>query len=158
MLRQIKTSTLFILAAVLFSAGIYGGNCLGRITLNKAAAGEIGTALVLFNPSSVYIDTVRLLNSSDFLKRLSGYYAYSEAGLIDLDYLYKRFTDEESDIFKSVIIWTASGSKKTDDVINFYERIFKMADKRNQEFILNYIETNDIKFYNDFVEKYKFKK
>lgn len=158
MLRQIKTRTLFILAAVLFAAGIYGGNCLGRITLNKAAAGEVGAALVLFNPSSVYIDTVRFLNSSDFLKRLSGYYAYSETGLIDLDYLYKRYTDEESYIIKSVIIRTASGGKNTDDVINFYERIYKLADKRNQEFILNYIETNDIKFYNDFIEKYQLKK
>ena len=158
MLRQIRILHFMVLAAVIFAAGILGGGCLGRVALSKTSAGEISAALVFFNPSSVYIDTVRLLNSSDAFKRLSGYYAYAETGLIDLDYLYRRYTEEESPIIKSAIIWAASGSRKTDDVISFYEKIYKLAGKRNQEFILNYIETNDIKFYNDFIETYQIKK
>ncbi len=153
MLRQMKISTFILIIAALFVSGLAAGDFLGRISLNKVSAGEITAALVLFNPSSVYIDTVKLLNSRDPFKRLSGYYAYSDTRLIDLDYLHKRFTEEESPVIKNVIIWTASRSEKTDDVIYFYKKVFKLGSKRNQEFILNYIETKDVKLYNDFIKK-----
>jgi len=157
MLGQIKTATFIILTILIFVSGIIGGRYLGSISLSKTSSGIISAPLVLFYPSSIYIDSVRLLNSRDELKRLAGYYAYYEAGLIDPDYLYKRFTEEESYVIKNAIIWAASGMKKTDDVIDFYKKIYKLAGKRNQEFILNYIETNDVRFYNDFIEKYQIK-
>jgi hypothetical protein len=153
--RQMKITVFILIIAALFFSGIAAGNFLGRTSLNKVAAGEITAALVLFNPSSVYIDTVKLLNSRDPFKRLSGYYAYSDTRLIDLDYLYKRFTEEESPVIKNAIIWTASRSGKTDDVIYFFKKVYKLGSKRNQEFILNYIETKDVKLYNDFIETVK---
>jgi len=155
MLKELKVSTFIFIIAALFASGLAIGGFLGRTSLNKVAAGEVTAALVLFNPSSVYIDTVKLLNSSDPFKRLSGYYAYSDTRLIDFEYLYKRFTEEESPLIKNTIIWAASQSEKTGDVIIFYKKVFKIGSKRNQEFILNYIETKDPELYNDFIEKIK---
>jgi hypothetical protein len=84
---------------------------------------------------------------------LSGYYAYFQSGLIDFDYLYNRFLEEEQDVIKNTIVWAASQSSSTDDVIIFYDKIYNAVNKRNRNIILNYIEKKDKEIYNDFIKK-----
>ncbi len=145
----------FLLSVILlFAAGMYTGNIIGRNSAKGGPSG-IGPVLVLFYPSSNYIDAVKFLNSKNPLTRLSGYYAYAQSGLIDFDYLYNRFIEEDLDVIKNTIVWAASQSSSTDDVIKFYEKIYNSVNKRNRDIILNYIEKKDKEIYNDFIEKKK---
>jgi hypothetical protein len=143
---------LLIPAILLLAAGLYTGQIIGKNSIKGGPSG-IGPVLVLFHPAGNYIDSVKLLNSGNPFKRLSGYYAYSQTGLIDFDYLYSRYMEEDLTVIKNTIIWAASQSSSSDDVIKFYSKIYNSANKRNRNLILNYIEKNDKEKYNDFIEK-----
>ena len=141
-----------MLAILLFAAGMYTGNIIGKNSAKRRPSG-ISPVLVLFYPSGNYVDAVKFLNSKNPLTRLSGYYAYSQSGLIDFEYLYNRFIEEDMDVIKNTIVWAASQSSSTEDVIKFYDKIFTSVNKRNRDIILNYIEKKDKEIYNDFIKK-----
>lgn len=153
-----KYKALIIVSVLLFAAGIITGVITGKTTIKHGLSSGISPVLVLFYPSSNYIDTVKLLNSENPLKRLSGYYAYSGSKIIDFDYLQKRYMEEEWPVIKNTIIWTASKHSRTEEVLNFYKKIFNASDQRNKDFILNYIEKKDIKIYNELLDKNKIKR
>jgi len=151
-MKIIKSKLLLITVIVLFTAGMYAGTIIGRNSAKGGPAG-IGPVLILFHPAGSYIDAVIFLNSRNPLKRLTGYYAYFQSGLIDFDYLHSRFLEEDHAVIKNTIVWAASQSSSTDDVIKFYEKIYKSVNKRNRDLILNYIEKNNKEIYSDYIEK-----
>ena len=153
MIIDAKYRFLLIFSVLLFAAGAVTGIVAGKTLIKYGPSSGISPVLVFFYPSSNYIDTVKLLNSENPLKRLSGYYAYSGSKVVDFDYLQKRFKEEELPVIKNTIIWTASQSSRTEDVLNFYKQVFDVSDQRNKDFILNYIEQKDTKIYNDLLEK-----
>lgn len=151
-MKFIKSNLFLISAVILLAAGILAGSMIGRSSVKGGPEG-ISPLLVLFNPTGNYIDSVKLLNSQNPLERLSGYYAYSRSGLMDFNYLYNRYIQEDLTVIKNTIVWAASQSSSREEVVNFYKRIYKASDKRNRDLILNYIEKNDKEIYNDFHEK-----
>lgn len=153
-----KYKVLVISAVLLFAAGTITGIITGKTSIKYGTSSGISPILVLFYPSSNFIDTVKLLNSENPLQRLSGYYAYSGSKIIDFDYMQKRFMEEEWPVIKNTIIWAVSQHSNTEEVLNFYNKIFNASDQRNKEFILNYIEKKDSILYNELLEKNKIKR
>lgn len=153
MIIDAKYRFLLVFFVLLFAAGTITGLIIGKTSIKYGPSSGISPVLVFFYPSSNYIDTIKLLNSENPLKRLSGYYAYSGSKVVDFDYLQNRFMEEEWPVIKSTIIWIASQNSRTGDVLSFYKKIFNASDPRNRDFILNYIEKKDIKMYNELLEK-----
>lgn len=140
---------------LLFGAGIIAGIIIGKTSIKHGTSSGISPVLVLFYPSSNYIDTARLLSSENPLQRLSGYYAYSSGKIIDFDYLQKKFMEEEWSVIKNTIVWAASQHNSTGEVLSFYKKIFNASDQRNRDFILNYIEKKDVILYDELLNKIK---
>jgi len=155
MYKNAKYRLLLILVVLFFGSGIVAGIIMGKASIRHGTLSGISPILVLFYPSNNYIDTVKLLNSENPLQRLSGYYAYSEGKIIDFGYLQKKFMEEEWSVIKNTIIWIASQHNRTEEVLNFYKKIFNASDQRNRDFILNYIEKKDITLYDELLNKTK---
>ncbi len=150
-----KYKLLIIFTVLLFGAGIITGMIIGKTSIKYGTSSGISPILVLFYPSSNYIDTVKLLNSENPLYRLGGYYAYFGNKIIDFDYLQKKFMEEEWSVIKNTIVWAASQHSSTEEVLGFYKKIFNASDQRNRDFILNYIEKKDVILYDELLNKIK---
>jgi len=116
-----KTITLLLVAVI---TGLLAGWLYGNRIVNHLLKGDIGMSTFMFMPSKNVIDTYILLNSGDELKRLVGYYAYREAGGNDLEFLYKRYTLEDSLLIKKTIVWIAERTHNTEEMQGFYKKLY----------------------------------
>ncbi|HOK01071.1 MAG TPA: hypothetical protein PKX79_01560 [Spirochaetota bacterium] len=81
----------------------------------------------IFRPSGNIIKTYILLNSSDELKRLEGYYSYRELPLRDENFLLKRYSMETSDLIKKTIIWVAEEKFKDKNPVDIYQKFYNTS-------------------------------
>ena len=117
-------------------SGAVVGKFSGDFILSSALNGKVTFFTFIFSPSQNFIDTYSLLNSSSDYKRLTGYYAYKESGLVDLDFLYERYKSEDSDIIKKVIIWIAGEEKKKEKLVDFYKKIYSISPEDIQKILM----------------------
>ena len=110
---------------------VIAGAAIGRISgdyiLKSSLKGNISFFTFIFSPSQGFIDTFKLLNDSNDFKRLTGYYAYKESGLIDLDFLYERYKNEDSVIIKKIIIRIAEDNLKGEKLVDFYKKLYEVS-------------------------------
>lgn len=116
-----KTTSLLLTAVM---TGLLAGWLYGNRIVSHLLKGDIGLSTFLFMPSKNVIDTYILLNNSDELKRLVGYYAYRESGGNDLEFLYKRYTLEDSVVIKKTIIWIAERTHNPEEMQVFYKKLY----------------------------------
>ena len=121
------------------SAGAVAGKISGDYILSSAFRGNISFITFIFSPSQSFIDTYSLLNNSNDYKRLAGYYAYKESGVVDIDFLYERYKSEDSDIIKKVIIWIAEDNYKNEKLVDFYRKIYNISPENIQKILLTKI-------------------
>jgi hypothetical protein len=121
-----------ILLLFLFLAGIAAGRFYGNYILISSLKGEFSIFSFIFSPSQSFTDTYSLLNSSSDYKRLSGYYAYRESGLIDLDFLFEKYKSEDSDIIKKVIIWIPEDYYDREKLVDFYKKLYSVSPENIQ--------------------------
>lgn len=119
-----KTSVILAMALI---SGVLSGWLYGNHIVNQFMTGNIGVSTFIFLPSKNMIDTYVMLNSRNELKRLEGYYAYREAGVRDLDFLYRRYSLEESELIKKTIIWISEKNNDTGELRDFYKKLYEVS-------------------------------
>ncbi|PKL19003.1 MAG: hypothetical protein CVV49_03135 [Spirochaetae bacterium HGW-Spirochaetae-5] len=122
-----------IILSVLFITGTAAGKYYGDYILTASLKGEFSIFSFIFSPSQSFTDTYSLLNSSSDYRRLSGYYAYRESGLIDLDFLVERYKSEDSDIIKKVIIWVPEDYYDREKLVDFYKKLYNLSPENIQK-------------------------
>ena len=122
-----------IIISVLFITGTAAGKYYGDYILTSSLKGEFSLFSFIFSPSQSFTDTYSLLNSSSDYRRLSGYYAYRESGLIDLDFLIERYKSEDSDIIKNVIIWIPEDYYDREKLVDFYKKLYNLSPENIQK-------------------------
>jgi len=133
-MKFFKNFCIFLMFLALSGAVV--GKFSGDFILSSALNGKVTFFTFIFSPSQNFIDTYSLLNSSSDYKRLTGYYAYKESGLVDLDFLYERYKSEDSDIIKKVIIWIAGEEKKKEKLVDFYKKIYSISPEDIQKILM----------------------
>lgn len=120
------------------------GTALGKITgdiiLSSALRGNLTFFTFIFSPSRSFIDTYSLLNNSNDYKRLAGYYAYKETGIIDLNFLFERYKNEDSDIIKKTIIWIAEDNNDKEKLVDFYRKLYNISSDDIKKILIVKIE------------------
>jgi len=116
------------------------GRIYGNYILTSSLKGNIRLLALIFSPSQSFVDTFSLLNDSSDFKRLTGYYAYKESGLVDLDFLYERYKSEDSDIIKKIIIRTAEENSGGEKLVDFYKKIYDTSPEEIKKFLNTKIE------------------
>ena len=122
-----------ILLVFLLALGCAAGKFYGDSILKSSLTGDFSIFAFIFSPSQSFSDTYSLLNSSSDYDRLTGYYAYRESGLIDLDFLFERYKDEDSDIIKKVIIWLAEDFSDKEKLVDFYKKLYSVSPENIQQ-------------------------
>lgn len=122
-----------IILSVLFITGTVAGKYYGDYILTTSLKGEFSLFSFIFSPSQSFTDTYSLLNSSSDYRRLSGYYAYRESGLIELDFLLERYKSEDSDIIKNVIIWIPEDYYDREKLVDFYKKLYNLSPENIQK-------------------------
>lgn len=122
-----------IILSVLFCIGIAAGSYYGDFILTSSLKGKFSLFSFIFSPSQSFTDTYSLLNSSSDYRRLSGYYAYRESGLIDLDFLIEKYKSEDSDIIKNVIIWIPEDYYDREKLVDFYKKLYNLSPENIQK-------------------------
>jgi len=129
-----------ILLIFIILSGIVTGKIAGDYILSSALRGNNSFLTYIFSPSQSFAGTYKLLNDSSDYNRLTGYYAYNESGLIDIDFLYERYTMEDSDIIKKVIIWIAEQNNKHENLVDFYRKLYNISPDNIKKILLEKIE------------------
>lgn len=122
-----------IILMFLMTIGCVTGKFYGDYILKSSLAGDFSIFSFIFSPSQSFSDTYSLLNSSSDYDRLTGYYAYKESGLLDLDFLYERYKSEDSDIIKKVIIWLAEDYSDKEKLVDFYRKLYNVSPENIQK-------------------------
>lgn len=133
-------------------SGILIGKISGDYIQYSIIRGNITILSFAFSPSRGFVDIYSLLNSSDDYKRLAGYYAYRDSGLVDLDFLLERYKAEDSDIIKKAIIWASEEYKHKEKLVDFYWKLYNISPAAIQKILL--VKTGDKKNQGDKYEKY----
>jgi hypothetical protein len=107
-------------------------------------------SLFIAIPAVEYIDLYDLLNSNDELARLSGYYGLLN-GLLDDDFLIKRYKIEDNICSKRTIIWLLRHSANTGKVLQFYKSEYGKSDIIIKNEILRGMKRLDIFEYRSFI-------
>lgn len=129
----------------------------GLLFKRSAVNGKFYLPALCFRQSMNFYELLASLDSTDDLERLSGYYLYRDTGVLDLDYLYKRYRYDESDIIRKTIIWIASGESDKKKLQDFYGKIFEISPQDLQSVITGRVEILGEDVYNDFISRYKLK-
>jgi len=129
----------FMLLLILISGAVTGKIC-GDYILYKSLKGDISFLTFIFSPSQSFIDTYSLLNSANDYKRLAGYYAYKESGMVDSEFLYERYKTEDSDIIRKVIIWTAGDCFSNEKLVDFYRKLYNLSPESIKKLLLTKIK------------------
>jgi len=116
--------------------GFIFGRFTGDYMRHSIIRGNISVLSFAFSPSRDFIDMYSFLNSSDDYKRLAGYYAYRDSGMVDLDFLLERYKAEDSDIIKKVIIWAAEEYSNKQKLVDFYRKIYNISPAGIQKMLL----------------------
>jgi len=115
-------------------AGLGVGIACGNVILSRSIKGDFLFMAFIFQPSQNFVDTYSLLNDSNDFRRLTGYYAYKESKLVDLDFLYERYKIEESDIIHNTIIWIAENSNlNNENIVDFYKKLYAISTGKTKE-------------------------
>lgn len=133
---MIKFKKIYISLIFIFLAGLLFGKLSGDIIISSTLKGNISIFNILFMPSKTLIDTYGFLNSSDDFTRLTGYYIYRESGFVDLDFLLERYKNEDDEIIKKTIIWTAEVCSNREKLVDFYKKLYTVSND-NLKQILN---------------------
>ena len=123
----------FILLVIIIITGMGAGKLSGDFILSSALRGNISFLSFMFSPSQSFIETYSLLNDSSDYKRLTGYYAYKESGLADLNFLYERYKSEDSEIIKNTIIWIAEERMGSEKLVDFYRKLYNISPESIQK-------------------------
>jgi len=129
-----------ILLSIILVIGLAAGKIYGDFILSSSLRGSFSIFTYVFSPSQSFTDTYSLLNNSSDYKRLAGYYAYRDSGLIDLNFLYERYKGEDSDIIKSVIIWVAEDCHDKEKLVDFYKKLYSISPEKIQKNLVSKIE------------------
>ena len=128
---KLKKKILFIpVFILLLVAGFLFGRLIGFHIISGLFKGS-KKAVLLPMPPFEYIKTANLINSSEELKRLEGYYSLLDKNMIDTDLLIDRYK-EESELIKSTIIWIFGYSKDKNNVLGFLSEEYKKSNKSIQ--------------------------
>ena len=135
---SIKNLCLILLISL---SGFAIGIACGDFVLSRSIKGDFLFMAFIFQPSQNFVDTYSLLNDSNDFRRLTGYYAYKESKLVDLDFLYERYKIEESDIILNTIIWVAENSNlNNENIVDFYKKLYTISTGKTKESLLKKIE------------------
>jgi len=116
------------------------GKFSGDYILSTTLRGNITFLSFIFSPSQSFIDTYALLNNSSDYKRLTGYYAYRESGLSDLNFLYERYKSEDSQILKKTIIWVAEETNDREKLVDFYKKLYSISSEEIKKILIEKID------------------
>ncbi len=130
----------YILIIFITITGVVAGKLTGDYILASALRGNITFLTFIFSPSQSFIETHSLINESDDYKRLAGYYAYKESGLIDPEFLLERYKNEDSDIIKNVIIWIVEENSGKEKLVDFYKKIYNLSPESIKKKLISKIE------------------
>ncbi|GEM_PF-1018043 len=123
-LKKFHTTLILI---VLFISSYSFGYFYGSYSMNQFFNERLSLVNFIFRPSGNIIKTYILLNSSDELKRLEGYYSYRELPLRDENFLLKRYSMETSDLIKKTIIWVAEEKFKDKNPVDIYQKFYNTS-------------------------------
>jgi len=110
---------------------------------------------LLSNPTGENIDLYKMINSSDSLERMTGYYAMLDRGFIDIAFLYDRLRREESHSIKRTIVWIMGFSSNFNSVAEIYTEYYSKAPLVIKKEILAIIKKRDRVLYDKFIKKKK---
>ena len=121
--------------------GLALGIACGNVILSRSIKGDFLFMAFIFQPSQNFVDTYSLLNDSNDFRRLTGYYAYKESKLVDLEFLYERYKIEQADIIHNTIIWVAENSNiNNENLMDFYKKLYSISTGKTKESLSKKIE------------------
>lgn len=138
--KELTLKKFCVILSVIFFIGTAAGKYYGNYILTSSLKGEYNVFSFIFSPSQSFTDIYSLLNSSSDYKRLSGYYAYRESGLIDLDFLFEKYKGEDSDIIKNVIIWIPEDYFDQEKLVDFYRKLYNVSPENIQKSLASKIK------------------
>jgi len=155
---QHRLRTIFITVFTAIAAGFACGIPSGLLFEKSAVNGKFYLPALSFRPSQNFAELIRRLNSDNPLDRLTGYYIYRESGLVDLEFLLKRYEYDDTPLIRKTIIWTASSEHDLKKLADFYSKIFEISTPDIQHVIIMNVKKLGESIYSDFISKHKIKK
>lgn len=155
MSHRIKTILITLFTAL--AAGFICGIPAGIIFEKSAINGRFYLPALSFRPSQNFAELITRLNSNDPFYRLTGYYIYREAGLVDLDFLLQRYKYDDTDLIRTTIIWIASSERDIKKLADFYSKIFEISTPETRRVITSNVKKLGDSIYSDFISVHKIK-
>ena len=144
---------LLIISIILLFSGFFIGRSFGQYMFTDFLKGSSKLGLILYRPSLEYFTIFKLINSSDELERLSGYYSLLENRIIDEKFLNQRFLMEESILIKRTIIWILGSSESFIEIMEFYNKVYSGSNLQIKKEIIRIIKNRDEHYYHEFIKK-----
>ena len=153
MRRRFKTILFTVCTAL--AAGFVCGIPAGVFFEKSAVNGSFYLPALSFRPSQNFVELMRRLNSDNALYRLTGYYIYRESGLVDLEFLLKRYEYDDTELIRKTIIWAASSERDIKKLTAFYSKIFEISTPEIQHVIIMNVKRLGDNIYADFMSEHK---
>ncbi len=153
--KDIIRVVVFLSLILILGYGI--GVAAGNVFIRSFITGKSRLLLLLFRPSSGFIKSIAMLNSSNELERLTGYYSMLYNDKIDMDYLMERYKMETSVHLKRTIIWLTGYSRDTGRMVDEFTVLYNGADpvvkkeilrtlhRRETGLLQKFIKANEVK-------------
>ncbi|NLV69235.1 MAG: hypothetical protein GXY14_16340 [Spirochaetes bacterium] len=150
-----RLQILLVTVVAALASGFLAGIPAGLLIEKSAVNGSFYLPALSFRPSENFAELIRRLNSNDPLLRLTGYYIYRETGLVDLEFLLKRYEYDDTGIIRKTIIWIAFSERDIKKLSDFYGKIFEISTPELQHVIILNVKKLGSQVYSDFMLKHK---
>lgn len=151
---QLRNRIILITACTALTAGFICGIPAGIVFEKSAINGKFYLPALSFRPSQNFAELIRRLNSDDPLYRLTGYYIYRDTGLVDLEFLLKRYEYDDTDLIRKNIIWIASSEHDIKKLADFYSKIFEISSPEIQHVIISNVKKLGTDTYKEFISEH----
>ncbi len=153
--QAIKRTKMLALTTAICIGGCILGLGAGHFILKLVIRNPLFSPFLIYRPSRDFFASYRLVNSTNELERLAGYYALRENGLIDIPFLEERYSQEESPVTRRAIVWVLGASKNVKNVTAFFEKIYPSATDSVRQEMLRSLKSLDESSYNEFLNRNK---
>jgi hypothetical protein len=148
----VKKLPIYLIILLLTATGFLGGSAAGRGMLLGLFNSNASAVMLFFEPAMQYFVSFHMLNSSDEMKRLSGYYSLLDLDLIDSEFLGKRYEKEQNVAVKRTILWVLSYSDDHDEVFELFSALFPEEQDSLKREMLKSLKRMDEYFFLQFIE------
>ncbi len=140
---------------VIFVVGFGAGSLVGDFLIENYITGSGRLLLLITRPGYEYISVSNMLNSSNEVERLSGYYSLLDNKKIDTEFLIERYRREQAISNKRTIIWLLGYSKDRIVALKFFAREFKNSSNRIKKEILGSMKKISSNYFYEFIKEKK---